>query len=87
MISIKILGSGCANCDRLERHSAQAAERWCQENPGVEVTLEKVTDSEKFLDYGLLTTPGLVINERLVSSGKIPVPSQIVTWLDAAAAP
>lgn len=84
MISIKVLGPGCKNCERLELHASQAAERWGQDHPEVAVAIEKVTEAERFLDYGLLATPGLVINERLVSSGRIPAPSQIVTWMEHA---
>lgn len=86
MLSIKVLGPGCRNCERLELHAAQAAERWAKEHPELEVTIEKVTDMERFLEYGLLATPGLVINEKLVASGRIPAPSHIVTWLEEAAA-
>ncbi|MDF1499650.1 MAG: thioredoxin family protein [Anaerolineales bacterium] len=85
MISIKVLGPGCKNCERVEIHAVQAVEQWQVENPGAEVTIEKVTDTEKFLDYGLLSTPGLVINEKLVTSGRIPAPFQIVAWLNEAA--
>jgi hypothetical protein len=46
-----------------------------------EVTVEKVTDPEIFLNYGLLKTPGLVVNERLVSSGHVPAMAQIMAWL------
>lgn len=86
MLSIKVLGPGCKNCERLEMHAEQAAQRWRSDHPEVEVTIEKLTDTEQFLEYGLLSTPGLVINERLVSSGKIPAPSHIVAWLEQAAA-
>ncbi len=86
MLSIKVLGPGCKNCERVELHAVQAAERWRADHPDVEVTIEKLTDTERFLDYGLLSTPGLVINEKLVSSGKIPAPSQIIAWLDEASA-
>ncbi|MGD8553853.1 MAG: thioredoxin family protein [Anaerolineales bacterium] len=85
MLLIKVLGPGCKNCERVELHAAQAAEQWRAEHPDVEVTIEKVTEAEKFLDYGLLSTPGLVINEKLVSAGRIPAPSQIITWLAEAA--
>lgn len=86
MLSIKVLGPGCKNCERVELHAVQAVEQWGAVHPDVEVTIEKVTDTEKFLDYGLLSTPGLVINEKLVSSGRIPAPSHIVQWLEEAAA-
>lgn len=84
MLSIKVLGPGCMNCARVELHAVQAVEQWCADHPDVEVTIEKITDTEKFLDYGLLSTPGLVINEALISSGKIPSPSQIIVWLNEA---
>lgn len=86
MLSIKVLGPGCMNCERLELHAAQAVEQWHSAHPDVDVTIEKVTDTEKFLDYGLLSTPGLVINEKLVSSGRIPAPLQIIQWLEEAEA-
>lgn len=84
MISIKVLGPGCKNCERVELHAAQAVERWRTDHPEVEVTIEKVSDMEQFLNYGLLSTPGLVVDEKLVSSGKIPAPSHIVKWLEEA---
>jgi hypothetical protein len=84
MVTIKILGSGCSNCLRLERHAAQAAEAWQSTHPQAQFAIEKVTEVERFLDYGLLATPGLVINEKLVSSGKIPAPANIVEWLEQA---
>lgn len=84
MLSIKVLGPGCKNCERLESHSLEAAELFGQDHPDVQLTVEKVTDPARFLDYGLLKTPGLVINEDLVSSGRIPTPDQIVSWLEAA---
>jgi small redox-active disulfide protein 2 len=87
MVSIKVLGPGCKNCERVELHAVQAVERWRNDHPEVEVTIQKVTDMATFLDYGLLATPGLVINEKLVSSGKIPTPAHIVAWLDEVSEP
>lgn len=84
MVSIKVLGPGCRNCERVELHAVQAVEQWCADNPEVEITIEKVTDTEQFLNYGLLSTPGPVIDEKLVSPGRIPAPSDIVEWLDEA---
>lgn len=82
-IAIKVLGPGCKNCERVEGHAQQAIDRFKDEHPDHQVSLEKIVDIDKFADYGLLSTPGLVINERLVSSGRIPAPSQIVAWLEA----
>ena len=56
------------------------------EQPGLEGVIEKVTDSAKFVDYRVMMTPGLVINDRLVSSGRIPAPSQIAEWMREALA-
>ena len=81
MLSIKVLGPGCANCDRLMELAGLALEEVTAEYPDLEATVEKVTDTGKFLDYGLLQTPGLVVNEKLVSAGKIPAPSKIAGWL------
>jgi hypothetical protein len=84
MLAIKVLGPGCKNCDRLEKHAIEAAELFSQEHPEVELCVEKITDTARFLDYGLLKTPGLVINEQLVSSGRIPTPEQIAAMLQSA---
>jgi small redox-active disulfide protein 2 len=82
MLVVKVLGPGCKNCERLEMHAVQAADQVRTENPNLEVTVEKVTDVNAFLDYGLVKTPGLVINEKLVSSGRIPSQSQIAGWME-----
>jgi small redox-active disulfide protein 2 len=84
MLSIKVLGPGCANCDRLEKLTRLALEEIKAGQPEVEGTVEKVTDRDRFLDYGLLATPGLVINEKLVSAGRIPSTGQIKNWLQEA---
>ncbi len=75
MLRIKVLGPGCANCDRLE---ALCREVVSEKN--FEAQIEKITDINKFADYGLLITPGLVINEKLVSSGKIPTKLSLSQW-------
>ncbi len=79
-MNIKILGAGCANCEKLESLARQAAEEL-----GVQATFEKVKNIEKILDYGIALTPGLVINEEVKSSGKIPSLDQIKSWLQQAA--
>jgi len=76
MLSIKVLGSGCANCKRLEQMARLAIQQL-----GVEAEVDKVTDHEAILAYGVLSTPGLVINELVVSSGHIPALEEIVSWL------
>ncbi len=81
MITIKVLGSGCTNCNRLERLARLALEEVRAEDPSVEAVIEKVTDYERFMDYGLMVTPGLVINEKLVSAGRLPAPKIIAGWI------
>lgn len=78
MLTIKVLGSGCANCKRLE-----AATRKVVENLGIEAQIEKVTDYAEIMKYPILSTPGLVVNEQLVSAGRIPTESEIAGWLKA----
>ena len=78
MINIKVLGSGCANCKRLEQIARKAVEAL-----GVEAEIEKVTNYNDIMKYPILSTPGLVINEELVSSGRIPSQEEITDWLKA----
>ena len=76
MLTIKILGSGCENCKRL----AYLAERSVT-HLGIEAQVEKVTDYARIMEYKVLATPGLVINEKVVSSGRIPSEAEITTFL------
>ncbi len=73
MLSIKVLGSGCPNCKRLEAETRAALDA-----AGIGYDLTKVTDFADITAYGVLSTPALVINEKVVSSGRIPARSQIV---------
>jgi small redox-active disulfide protein 2 len=76
MITIKILGSGCANCKRLEQISHKVVSEM-----GIEAEVVKVTEYPDIMKYNVMSTPGLVINEKLVSSGRIPTPVEVTTWL------
>ena len=76
MLTLKILGSGCANCKRLE----QIARRVVEEI-SLEAEIVKVTDYNDIMAYNIISTPGLVINEKLVSYGRIPTPAEVTTWL------
>ena len=79
MLTVKILGTGCPNCKRLEALSREVAETLA-----LEADFVKVTDISEIMGYGVLTTPGLVINEKVVSYGRIPSPTEVSGWLNDA---
>lgn len=76
MLTIKILGSGCANCKRLEQIARKVVAEL-----GIEAEIIKVTDYNDIMTYNVLSTPGLVVNEKLVSTGRIPTPAEVTTWV------
>ncbi len=76
MLNIKVLGPGCANCRKVEELARQAAADF-----GIEAQFVKVTDYAEITKYPILHTPGLVINEKLVCSGRIPTAAEIGSWL------
>lgn len=80
MITIKVLGPGCANCKKLEE-VARTAVGLAQ----VEAEILKVTDIQEIIAGGVLKTPGLIINGKLVSSGRIPAPATVADWIREAA--
>jgi small redox-active disulfide protein 2 len=77
MLNIKVLGSGCPNCQKVEANTRQALGQLRPEG-GFEIV--KVTDIVSISQY-VLRTPGLVINDKVVSEGRIPDSSEIMTWL------
>lgn len=76
MVSIKILGTGCKKCQALE-----AKVRNLVNKNNINAKVEKVTDIEEMMRYGIMMTPGLVINEQVKSYGIIPKDEQILDWL------
>ena len=76
MLTIKVLGSGCANCKRLEQIARKVIS-----DMSVEADVIKVTDYNDIMSYNILSTPGLVINETVMSSGRIPAPAEVTTWV------
>jgi small redox-active disulfide protein 2 len=76
MLTIKVLGSGCANCKRVEQIARKVVEEM-----SLDAEIIKVTDYADIMAYNILSTPGLVVNEKVVSSGRIPTPAEVTTWL------
>ena len=76
MITIKILGTGCKKCERLE---AKVKDLVAANN--IDAAVEKVTDINEMLNYNIMMTPGLVINEQVKSFGIIPKDDQLLNWL------
>ena len=76
MLTIKILGSGCANCKRVEQIAQKVIS-----DMALEAEIIKVTDYADIMAYNILSTPGLVVNEKVVCSGRIPTPAEVTTWV------
>lgn len=79
MLIIKVLGSGCANCKKVEAITHQVVDQM-----GVQAEIIKVTEYPDIMAYDIMSTPGLVINEKVVSYGRIPSPAEVTTWLTTA---
>ena len=76
MKQFKVLGSGCKKCaTTADLISAKAAEL------GVPVEIEKVTDMGAIMGYGVMSTPGVVLNEAVVHSGSVPTPQSVEDWI------
>jgi len=76
MKNIKVLGSGCKNCETTARLIQIAAEQ-----AGVEIELEKVTDMAQIMGFGVMSTPGVVIDGKVVHAGGLPGPDQVRNWV------
>ena len=75
-MNAKILGTGCAKCDLLlQRVNKVAADN------GIDIEIDKVTDVNDILSYGIMMTPGLVVNGEVKSSGHIPGEEEILAWI------
>ena len=78
-MNIKVLGPGCANCQRLTQLVYEALE-----DLGMEATIEKVTEYVQIMKYDILGTPGLLVDGKVVSARRIPRREEIRAWLQAA---
>jgi len=76
MLTIKVLGSGCTNCKKVEEIAKKAVA-----DMSLKADVVKITDFSEITQYPILSTPGLVINEKVVCSGRIPTQAEITTWL------
>ncbi len=76
MKKIEVLGPGCDNCRRLEAVAREAVQL-----AGIEAEIVKITDYARIAAYGVLSTPGLVIDGKVVSTGRIPSAGDIAVWL------
>ncbi len=76
MTNVKILGAGCANCKRLEQSVRRVAEA-----RHLDLSVEKVTDYAEMMKWNILQTPGLVVEDKLVSAGRIPKDDELARLL------
>ncbi|MFC2034736.1 thioredoxin family protein [Chloroflexota bacterium] len=80
-MKIKVLGPGCARCHQLEQTTKEVVKEL-----GIDAEIEDVKDIKKIMEYPILTTPGLVIDEKLVCSGRVPSKSEVTTFITTALA-
>jgi len=76
MVSIKVLGMGCANCNKLEENAKQAVAAL-----GADAVIDHVRDMPSIMAYGVMRTPALVVNEKVVVSGRVPTKDELVTMI------
>jgi small redox-active disulfide protein 2 len=78
-MNIKVLGPGCAKCQTLEKRVRDVVAK-----NSIDASVEKVSDLQDIMKYGIMMTPGLVINEKVVSYGSVPNESKILEWIKGA---
>jgi small redox-active disulfide protein 2 len=80
-MKIKVLGPGCARCQQLEKTTKEVVREL-----GIDAEIEDIKDIKKIMEYPILTTPGLVIDEKLVCSGRVPSKAEVTTFITTALA-
>jgi small redox-active disulfide protein 2 len=80
MVKIEVLGSGCANCQRLEALARAAVAKL-----GVEAEVAHVTDIKEIMARGVMATPGLAVNGKIVSKGRVPSAAEVESLIKGAA--
>jgi len=78
-MKIKVLGPGCARCHQLEETAKEVVKEL-----GIDAEFEEIKDIKKIVEYPILTTPGLVIDEKLVCSGRVPSKAELLTFITTA---
>ncbi len=76
MLTIRVLGSGCPTCNELERMVINIL---AEEN--IDADYQKITDIKKFAEYGVMQTPALIINGKIISKGKLPAKTTLAHWI------
>ncbi len=82
MFEVKVLGSGCANC----KNTHKLIEEVTQEN-AIPITLEKVEDMAEIMSYGIMSTPGVVVNGKIAHAGGVPDKKTILGWFKSCCCP
>jgi small redox-active disulfide protein 2 len=80
-MKIKVLGTGCAKCHQVEQTTREVIQ-----DLGIDATIEEVKDMSRILEYPILTTPGLVLNEEVVCSGRVPSKAEVTKLITNALA-
>ena len=79
MLTIKVLGPGCARCKQMEKLTNEVIRELA-----IDAEIEEIKDVKKIMEYPILTTPGLVIDEKLVCSGRVPSKAEVTTFITTA---